>query len=336
MKKLVLSAILFGVLATGVSIALGGWDGRAPVADAQVAFRVIDTEGNPVGNALIKHCFHNNQTPDKERLVEKYTGTTGCVIFEGETSGGLTYRAQKDGYYSSDGKYTEWQEKWTLPDSPNIKEGRWQPWNPTFDVVLKKIKNPVPMYVKGVEVLLPKPNQAFGYDLEKGDLVAPYGNGTVSDLVFKVTGYYNDWKDYDGILTLQFSNEKDGIQPFEKVLTAGSMLHSDYFAPESGYFPDWKWHKSRKQLEDSRAAIVDTRCDNRNYYFRVRTILDEQGDVKSALYGKIYGDLNFGGASEDGSFLKISAYYINPTPNDRNIEFDPEKNLFGGRDRFAP
>jgi hypothetical protein len=39
------------------------------------------------------------------------------------------------------------------------------------------------------------------------------------------------------------------------------------------------------------------------------------GTVKSALYGKIYGD-----------FMQFR-YYLNPTPNDRNIEFDPKQNL---------
>ena len=54
---------------------------------------------------------------------------------------------------------------------------------------------------------------------------------------------------------------------------------------------------------------------NHNYYFRVRTVLDGNGNVKSALYGKIYGD-----------FMQFN-YYLNPTPNDRNVEFDPKKNL---------
>ena len=59
-----------------------------------------------------------------------------------------------------------------------------------------------------------------------------------------------------------------------------------------------------------------------NYFFRVRTVLDEHGNVKSALYGKIYGD-----------FMQFT-YYLNPTPNDHNIEFDPPRNLLGGRRRF--
>jgi hypothetical protein len=46
-------------------------------------------------------------------------------------------------------------------------------------------------------------------------------------------------------------------------------------------------------------------------------VTDEKGKIISTCYGKIYGD-----------FLKLT-YYFNPTPNDRNLEFDPKRNLFG-------
>ena len=40
--------------------------------------------------------------------------------------------------------------------------------------------------------------------------------------------------------------------------------------------------------------------------------------MKSANYGKIYGEfMNF-------------TYYLNPTPNDPNMEFDPMRNLLTG------
>jgi hypothetical protein len=60
------------------------------------------------------------------------------------------------------------------------------------------------------------------------------------------------------------------------------------------------------------------RDQKRNYFFRIRTVLDEEGNVKSACYGKIYGD-----------FMDFR-YYLNPTPNSRNVEFDPKRNLLQG------
>jgi hypothetical protein len=58
--------------------------------------------------------------------------------------------------------------------------------------------------------------------------------------------------------------------------------------------------------------------ENLGFFFRVRTVLDEHGNVKNARYGKIYGDfMDFG-------------YFLNPEPNSRNVEFDPKHNLPGG------
>ena len=60
---------------------------------------------------------------------------------------------------------------------------------------------------------------------------------------------------------------------------------------------------------------VNTRKRTMNYYIRVRTVLDDDGNIVRAHYGKIYGD-----------FMKWT-HYLNPTPNDRNVEFDVKKNL---------
>jgi hypothetical protein len=56
----------------------------------------------------------------------------------------------------------------------------------------------------------------------------------------------------------------------------------------------------------------------------VRTVVDEKGEIKSAYYGKIIGDIQFW-----GNRRMRFAYCLNPTPLDRNMEFDPKRNLFG-------
>ena len=58
--------------------------------------------------------------------------------------------------------------------------------------------------------------------------------------------------------------------------------------------------------------------------FRVRTVIDDMGTIGSARYGKIYGPIEYGGQDQHLRF----AYYFNPTSNDRNLEFDPNRNLF--------
>ena len=104
-----------------------------------------------------------------------------------------------------------------------MQNGRWEPWNPVVEVVLKPILNSVPMYVKKVEWLnVPKPGEEAGYDLVAGDWVAPHGKGSVSDFIFKIDSRdlpaatqrkdVNPGEYYEIALTLRFSNESDGVQ----------------------------------------------------------------------------------------------------------------------------
>lgn len=62
------------------------------------------------------------------------------------------------------------------------------------------------------------------------------------------------------------------------------------------------------------------------YLYRVRTVLDDKGQVKSAWHGKIDGELEWD-ASNFPTAQVTFTYYLNPdgTPN---LEFDRKRNLF--------
>ena len=64
--------------------------------------------------------------------------------------------------------------------------------------------------------------------------------------------------------------------------------------------------------------------DDQNYFFRVRTVKKDK-KIISAHYGKIDRDIEFWGNEK----LRFT-YYLNPTPLDRNMEFDPKRNLLKG------
>jgi hypothetical protein len=92
----------------------------------------------------------------------------------------------------------------------------------------------------------------------------------------------------------------------------GSLLRSDHQAPTDGYQPQLIKESSAHPGQPTKASDNN---ESGGYYIRVQTILDGNGNVKSALYGKIYGH-----------FMQFS-YYLNATPNDRNVELDPNQNL---------
>ena len=115
-----------------------------------------------------------------------------------------------------------------------------------------------------------------------------------------------------------FHNPGDGIQECP-ASPNDCALRSSHEAPTIGYEAQLARTASAHPGQPTKHLDFD---EHRIYVFRVETVLDETGKVKSALYGKIYGD-----------FMQFT-YYLNPTPNDRNIEFDPKHNLFHGSNAF--
>jgi len=179
------------------------------------------------------------------------------------------------------------------------------------------------MYARDNNMDIPAKNTPVGFDLIAADWVVPYGKGTISDFIFTMTEKipftkYN--QPYDLTWTLSFPNKGDGIQSvIGPPLNQGSALRLPRYAPEAGYESPLVQQLSL----NGNKRLNGADGEDQNYFFRVRTVLDESGKVKSALYGKIAGPIQYWG-NKDVHMI----YYLNPTPNDRNMEFDPKKNLF--------
>ncbi|MCZ7592174.1 MAG: Ig-like domain-containing protein [Kiritimatiellae bacterium] len=217
----------------------------------------------------------------------------------------------------------------------NVVDSWWQPWNPMVDIELKKVLNPIPMYTKRVEFSgdnnIPAQDEPVGFDLLRGDWVAPHGKGEIPDIVFalhrepeqKAMRYWGTqprpYTLYDVTLSLGFSNNGDGIQSVFVAPGMASALRTLRYAPATGYLTNLVKHV--RNTEDS--VPQSDKREDQNYFFRVRTQTNDDGSIVSALYGKISGDVDVA----PGGRIRFT-YYLNPTPNDRNMEFDPSKNLF--------
>jgi len=285
--------------------------------DAKITVKVVNEAGIPVADADVGVGFNQGGNTwigeHKSESIRGVSDTNGLFSAQEKCMGGIGISVQKEGFYRS-------SVRQDYPGTYQNKK-RWEPWNPTISMILKEIKTPIPMYVKAVRTVIPETDKTIGFDLEKGDWVAPYGNGIVSDFIFYATNRQRSVRDFDYTLLLTFPNEADGIQAADSQnLHKESELKLDYHSPEDGYISRWEQFRSRRPKKGETNNIDR----DRKYYFRVRTKVDEHGNIISAHYGKIHGD-----------FLQFTCYF-NPVPNDRNIEFDPDKNLFEGRDRFAP
>jgi hypothetical protein len=290
--------------------------------EAKITVHVTDESGVAVSNAQAVAQFQNALKPGegwgtgRPTEVRGLTDTNGlCVLTGNGTDGSVGIGILKDGYYygSADVSFT---------NGDHILN-RWLPWNPTVEVIIQKKGVQVPMYARKInEAKIPIENQIVGFDLIVGDWVAPYGKGETPDFLFKFESKPEpkapprEFPPYDVIWTVSFSNDGDGIQ------SATALPHGfrvARLAPAEEYKPELVKH-SYKEL--GQPAHVDFR-EGQNYFFRVRTKKDPQGNIVSALYGKISGDFR-GGITGKLTFT----YFLNPEPHSRNMEFDPKQNLF--------
>ncbi len=179
------------------------------------------------------------------------------------------------------------------------------------ELVLREKKGPVALYRRAAEIVPPVFGEPFGYDLEVGDYAAPHGEGKRSDLVFttKLRQGKDEW-DFDYSLTVSFSNAEDGLIVLEQI-DGCEFTTPFYDAPEGGYVGEWVYTRSARPGEPEKKNSKANRC----YALRLRTVVDEDGEIVSSNYAKIHGD-----------FPKFR-YFYNPRANDRNLEHDPEQNL---------
>ena len=285
--------------------------------------QVQDPTGYPLANAEVSISYTTSIDPSGKTAPNMVTesGTTngdGLFIYRGLVGISPTVGAGCEGYYrTSNAPLTSSQQT----------------------VVLRPMREPVPMYAKSTSIRLPRSEGRFAYDLVVGDLVAPDGRGVTEDVILGIDAgdRIPGRRDVD----IEFSRLLDGIQAI--FLPERVEPHSDYnfpyLAPEDGYSRtlsqangDWpenyaRWARGERAAElpalwywtDIELPLMRSWGGEVNYIFRVRC-----SGVPGCLYGKIYGQVE-AVSNPDGIVNVGLTYYLNPDGR-RNLEFG--ENLF--------
>ena len=324
------------------------WAGRASFSVC-----VLDADtGLPINGVKIEGAFLNYSrgwnASAKDNNVDAWTDSNGCAKLSGNTEAGVGgYRIiRTPGYYNAEWTEIEFSEQSLLG------LGAWIPSGIVSTARLDRVITPIPLYVKNAVGKYREKSIAYhrifkkdrdlsetnnvpvvkdallAYDMLKGDWLPPHGNGKVCDIQFLFNETVLGWKEgrgYDGIslskkykmtMTISMPGEGNGLVEIPCRENAGIKVRT---APSEGYVNSTdRWFGWFGGGDGDK-----TDCDkNRCYAFRIRTKYDDSGNIKSAYYGKVYGDFDM--RDIDGvRFL----YYLNPTPNDRNLEWDMKNNL---------
>ena len=277
---------------------------------------IVDDDKNPVSGVKVGMGFLLGKGSN---VVHGYTDADGRLSASEVGVVGVSILLNKQDYYTSTRRVGRGNQDVIIP--------------------LRIIKNPVSLYAKKVRLTLPSTGRKFGFDLEKSDWVVPHGRGLTAHIYFKVDGERQDMFNYDEQLDISFPNEHDGLVKYgEEEQVFESTFRFPYEAPTSGYMNTLTHKRKRWQVKEGLRTTPhgDETYDRTmlGYAFRVNTEADDDGNVVSANYGKINGEIlsnivasndKKGNAGKGEIFF---TYYYNPVKNERSLEFDIHKNLF--------
>lgn len=255
----------------------------------------------------------------------KISNSTAPLHFKGRSLGRCIIRVSRDGYFAS------WLEPKLKVSYPN---NRYEPWNRTYSILLKKQENPRPLFVHRVEWLpVPLIDTPIGFDLERADWVSPYGKGLHEDFVVTLTRVLGEGEVYRGEMTVAFSNAKDGVIPVSSTDGASSQLLLGKEAPVDGYQPIYRRVVGVADTDDGLRLIDDPPLDDlqncEGLWFRVRSEVDEAtGELKRARYGKVAGFIDFEVREPESAGHVRFIYYLAPDYS-RSVEYNGESLVEG-------
>ena len=311
-------------------------------------FVVDDKTGKALKNVSVMGVFDVNngwfavKGSDGPNLDRAVTDVNGRCRLRGRTNcGNIGCWVEKppSGFYPC-------PQGWGRRFSEKNLLGIWQPDNLVATIRLQRVEHPIPLFVKRVAKvtrgvftadIFPKGEDTLRYDLLMGDWLAPVGTGRVADVTFTrhpredlgegVNGADVRGPSYRDSMTVRFPGEGNGLVELHPPPSYRLRIRT---APEDGYRSEYLcWKGRNKKLEH-----VGSYDENRCFCFRIRTRRDDRGRIVGSYYGKIYGDITFVYQFRP-EFVPVASvcmsYYLNPTPLDRNLEWDRKTNL--GPDR---
>lgn len=282
-----------------------------------IEIKVVDDSGAPVEGATVEINYVNFRDQDGRILK---TDSEGKIRSTGSAELRINVFVSREGYYR-----TFYRKSNGTSLAKNVDHN--------LKVILRRKIKPVPMYACKIELQIPALSKRCGFDLISNDWVAPFGEGLVSDLVFIAEKSFQDSSNYETQVELLFEQDHEGIQVDAAALRGGKFFGSAFQSTRIGKLEGYSKRFSFSAKRSTRGYEGSTR--EQSFLFRTRAKLDKNGDLLTAHYGKIKDGIDVTkGAALDGKMpvLRFTVYF-NPVPNERNLEFDPNQNLFGGLSR---
>ncbi|MDP3072044.1 MAG: carboxypeptidase-like regulatory domain-containing protein [Opitutaceae bacterium] len=311
--------------------------GFATLRGEVVRVRVTDDDARPIAGAQVRVIFGATLADGtRDVTVPFLTDQRGTGVARGRAEFRTSVFLSKPGFYDVrvDG----------------LRAGQ----DHDLALVLRERKNPISLYVARVGSdrveWFPKRGVWLGFDFSAADWIAPYGKGKSEDIRFRFQNVFRDYDErvkenladsmmrnkrayiargeewteekyklefgkWDAVLEVSFPGEQDGLIEETLRYLPYNEMRLPHEAPSEGYVPTWR--------TETNSYGPPQRRENVGFFLRTHTKLDSRGNIVSAHYAKLTGDIE---VDARGS-IRFHCYF-NPVANDRNLEFDYERNLF--------
>ena len=288
-------------------------------AKIKETIRVGDSTGRPVAEAVVKVGYEQGST-GKVKVYTGVTDPTGNWTVEGYCSRFANYRITKEGYYRTCFEKHLFSRDYADVNR-RISDGRWQPWNPTVDVLLKEKRNPTPLFLVESRRFIVPMDKSAGIDLVAGDLIHPFGKGLTADIFIHISPKISSDGHPGRAHELRIAVPYDDGGLISLLQDIDSQMKSVYNAPKNGYQQTTTFLRSRDNTGSG--SMYDMAIAQDEYIvFRIRVEKDERGTITKSRYGKIYR-MKFGDEGKDGQTAYVLFdYFLNPTDNDINLEWN--------------
>ena len=197
-------------------------------------------------------------------------------------------------------------------------------------IYLQPKQNPCPLFarkLRGEDDFLEYEgmHQTKAFDCVKVDWLPPHGEGEFADMVFSLKRCIVNGQPH-ALFDVSFSCQDDGIMRIKEPYSKLGM-----YIREAPREPQLIPSITFLMPLDANGCPIFPNAEN--YIFRVRTKRAPNNEVVSAYFGKLYDAFVFNVKRHEGIYFRFE-YYLNPTPNDRNLEYngvqlnDPKTNSF--------
>lgn len=274
---------------------------------------VVDEQGQPIQGAEVFFSYVNFKNEENLTVA---TNEKGVAENTGSAELRINLRVSKEGYYDT---------RYHKSEGTSLSKDE----NHDLTVILREVKNPIAMFAKKVEIEMPVLGKKIGFDLKACDFVKPHGRGVTSDFALFAEKRFVNSKNYSTRLNVHFEGKYEGMYLDQEAQRGGVHFDSDFKTARLGKLDDYKQEASFVASKSEGNGYKGS-TNEAIYLIRSRANVNEDGELISCHYSKIRDGINIsrGAGLEQSMPILRFTYYFNPTPNDRNLEFDPERNLF--------